>query len=209
LSSFQKFTDPETGALDPSQFSGLPGGQGLKAGAISGLMPIDRSQAGADQSTPFDPSQAIAPGYTFKGTAQQQARTASQGSVDTEREARIQKLTDDAGRAWQALQMKGDNEASRLALAKAAADLSTVKAESARQRNEDLASKTPQPQFFRDEKGATHAVIFDRGQFKEVPLPAGFTPTKAEPPGFFDKLKGLFGGSSSDPTDPNWGKKQP
>lgn len=199
-SSYERLTNPETGAAPPESFDMSPGTpSSLPSTNLSGLTPIQ------------SPSQAIAPSYRFKGTAQQQQSAAGLASLDQSRQASMEQATERAQQAWEKMRLEGDNQVNRLALQKAANDLSQAKLENERQRTADAASKTPQPQFMKDKDGNWHAAIFDKGEFKEIPMPRGFVPTKAGPASSWDTIKGMlgFGGNSgptNDPTDPNWGK---
>lgn len=157
----------------------------------------------------------------IKGATQKQneaglADTRKQTEIDSksaDADAKLAHLQDIASQAWERLRLQGDSNEARATAAGALAQFHQAQLERDQAKAEAEKSKTPQPQYMLDANGATHAVIFKDGKLTEVPLPAGFTPTKAAPPGFFDKLRGLWGGSSTpaapasgNPTDPNWGK---
>lgn len=156
----------------------------------------------------------------IKGATQKQneSKIADQRKADelaskgADADAKMAQLTERTQQAWEKIRLEGENASNRAELARSAAELAQAKLDATIQRNQDQAAKTPQPQFFVDTNGAMHAVVFDKGEFKEIPLPKGYTPTKAQPPGIFDKLKGLFSSVTSTPTtpapitDPNWGK---
>jgi hypothetical protein len=164
----------------------------------------------------------IAGRLVVKGATQKQAeaKVADQRKADeitsksADLDAKMAHLSEQTQIAWERLRQEGDNATNRASLAKAAADLAQAKLDASIQHNQDQASRTPQPQYFNDASGVTHAAIFDKGEFKEIPLPKGFTPTKAVAPGMWDRLKGLFSSSApaagpvvtGNPTDPNWGK---
>lgn len=152
---------------------------------------------------------AMPSGFIKTTTTKQREASTQDALKQSQAESRLQQMQDQLGATWERLRLQGDSNDLRGQLAKQAADLAQARLELERQKAAEAASKMPQPQFFNDANGATHAVIFDKGQFKEVPLPKGYTPTKAAPPGFFDKIKTLFNPSDSGPTDysnPNWGK---
>lgn len=213
--TFKSLTNPETGAAFPEQFTHSPGtAASLPSTSFAGLQPLNGGSGAMNISQTL--SQAIPEKYKFGGTAEQLAkqREDQQKSSDSDRRAADAEQRMQA--AWERLRVEGDNANTRAALGQANLQLQQAKLEMERAKSEAASARTPQPQFFQDENQKWHAVLFDKGTFKEIPLPQGFVPTnKAQAPGsFMTFLRGLnpFGGGSSTPsapaylsTDPNAG----
>lgn len=139
---------------------------------------------------------ATAPaGITFTGTQAQQERTAAN-------QQKLSDATTKADQAWERLRQQGQTQDAMSAFHESQIQLAQAKLAAERAQHDAAASKTPQPQFFTDGAGNTHAVIFDKGALTEVPLPAGYTPTKAAPPGLFDRVSHWFGGGATSPNAP-------
>jgi hypothetical protein len=150
-------------------------------------------------------------GMRFLGLPGQLRSQQLADAQQAEREARIQRLTEQAGEAQQRLGLEGTAQELRSRLAGQAADLALQRLQAEIERNQANAAKTP-TLFFTDAQGNSHAGTVVNGKFQEIPLPTGYEPTRPTTPGFSGWLKRLLGGgsigASSDPTDPNWGKQK-
>lgn len=130
-SSFDRLTNPETGATPPESFDASQGTPAsLPSTSLSGLQPLDRGQAGSSQMT-AQPSQAIDPSYRFKGTAQQQEKSAAQDSLDASRGAAIDAKVQALGQAASRLEMQGHVNEANILRAQAEAELAHSRANAA------------------------------------------------------------------------------
>jgi hypothetical protein len=201
------------------QGAGLPSGNynvtpGKAPTSTIGLMPLDRGQPSVTSTTAETGSPLAAPrSITYRGNSTQrtQAATADYHAQDLQR--KMDDAAERANEAWQRLQQQGQTQEALNAFHDAQLELkrTQVEAASAKAASDQALkeAKTPQPQFFRDHKGQTHAVVFDKGSMKEIPLPAGYEPTKGTAPGIFERISGWFGGDSgggSEDLGANWGK---
>lgn len=134
-SSFERMTNPETGAALPEQFDESKGTEAsLPSTSLSGMMPIDRGQSGITTTTP-EKSLKLDPSFRFKGTAQQQAgadeRERKQQMADATISARVEGLNQAAER----LKMQGQMNEANILLAQARAEAANAKAEKDRGAN--------------------------------------------------------------------------
>jgi hypothetical protein len=198
------------------------------------VMPSLPSTTTTDANSPLNAPSVI----KFKGTGSQRAAATKESDLVTKQQADIaskQAAVDNAAQhlqyLWSALSEKnasdnarnaatGERNAAQAETLKALTELRRAQAELADARKSNVENQGDPimgaPILAEDGRGGyvLHS-LHKSGQITTQPLPAGQKPTRAEPPGFMDKLKGLFGSSPAapsaprvmgDPTDPNWGK---
>lgn len=159
-----------------------------------------RGQIVGQTKNPGNPLQ-----YVKRPSQAENVATAAQGSRTQDYQRKLDEAAARAEQAWERLRMQGDTATAQAQFRQSQLELAQARLEAERAKSDAASAKTPQPQFFQDSGHNWHAVIFDKGALKEIPLPAGYTPTsKSQPLGLWDYIKNAVGAGAS-PSAPTAG----
>jgi len=127
--SFERLTNPETGAAPPESFDMSPGTPAsLPSISLAGMSPIGPQGPTSLAPRTEQASQAIDPTYRFKGTAQQQEKADSLKSLDMARMAAIDSKSQGLEQAAQRLDMQGRMTEANILRATAEAEAARARA---------------------------------------------------------------------------------